>query len=241
MIHHFSFLTRRMSSSTILFAGVLLAWSFWAPAAIADPNGINRFAVRNCTAVKLMMCAYDKTDSILAIPYHAKRIAVGEKERFSCGSSGRCKVFSGLDAGSVKKILSSQNNQAAFGVPTAVGAGIALNVGGSTAVVTLIIAADVGLVGALAITGGAALLASGAVVGAAYGVVKTIDGFEAGKMCKKMMSDQKKVINSITDPKVRSSAKGTLKKSIKGRWPKYKNYSMIMDGASMKLVGGDKC
>ncbi len=220
----------------------LLFVSFLAPAALADVNGLNRLAVRNCTKIKIVMCAYDKTDSLLLVPYHARRISPGEKERFSCGSSKRCKMFSGLDAGSVKKFLNSVKNQAAVWVPTSVGAGIALGyASGSTVTMMIIIAADAGLVGAVGISVGAGVVAAGAVVGAAYGAVKLVDGFEAGKMCKKMMKDQKDVINGITDPGLRASAKKTFKRTLKGRWPKYKNYSMVMDGPAMKLVEGDHC
>lgn len=211
-------------------------------AAVADQNGITRFSVRNCTPAKMLVCAYDKTDSILAIPYHARRVAPEEKERFSCGSSKRCKVFMGMDVGGIKKVLSSSTNQAIVGTTAGTAGSIALTVGsGGTATMALIAASNVGLAGAIGISLGAGLVAAGVAVGTAMAVVKTIDGFEAGKMCKKMMRQQKKIINAIDDPDLRKSAKDSLKDKIKGRWPKYKNYSMIIESGSMKFVEGDKC
>lgn len=210
--------------------------------AMADTNGITRFAVRNCTPAKMLVCAYDKTDSILAIPYHAKRVAPKEKERFSCGSAKRCKVFMGMDVGGIKKVLSSSTNQAIVGTTAGAAGSVALTVGsGGTATMMLIAASNVGLAGAIGISVGTGVIAAGVAVGAAMAVVKTIDGVEAGKMCKKMMKEQKKVINAIDDPDLRASAKDSLKEKINGRWPKYKNHSMIMKGGIMKLVEGDKC
>jgi hypothetical protein len=76
----------------------------------ADVNGINRFKVRNCTAAEVMVCAYDKTDNILAIPYHARKVAPGETEKFSCGYANRCKVLTGTTDSDFNRVFAKSSN-----------------------------------------------------------------------------------------------------------------------------------
>ncbi len=210
--------------------------------ATADENGITRFAVRNCTPAKILVCAYDKTDSILAIPYHARRIQPGKKERFSCGSAKRCKVFLGAAEDGFKRVLGNTTGQAITGVAGGATGTVGLAVGsGSYATMYLIAAADVGLAGAIgmSVTGG--VLVAGAAVGSVFAVVKTIDGFAAGDMCKKMMKEQKKTIKGIQDDKLRKLANDSRKVKIKGRWPKYKNYRVETKSGAIVFKEGNDC
>lgn len=237
---------RSYSYSKALTAGVITValTGVWGTSfAKADDNGINRLAVRNCTEAKMLVCAYDKTDNILAIPYHARRIKPRQKERLSCGSANRCKLFMGTDVGGMKKVLSSKtNSNIVYGVGGAAGS-IALTYGvGGTATMAVIGAAGVGLAGALGIAAAGGVVATSAALGTVLAVVKTIDGVEAGKMCKTMMREQRKVISKIDDKKLRNQARDSFKRKLKGRFPKYKNYSIVVQkNGLLQVVSGDKC
>ena len=225
----------------IRIAALTIALLMLPIASPADENGINRFAIRNCTDLKILACAYDKTDNILAIPYHAKRIKPGEKERFSCGSSNRCKVFMGMSKDKLEEVLDSATNTYIVG---SVGAGAAqaglIVGGGSAATMYLIGAAEVGLAGAVGMSVAGAALMAGVGVGSVFAVVETIDGINAGKTCKKMMRDQRKAIDKIEDPELRKKARDSLKEKLEGRWPKYKNYTVQANDGVMRFIEGDK-
>ena len=228
---------RAIAVASAIFVGGLAA----TPAA-ADENGITRFAVRNCTPAKMLVCAYDKTDSILAIPYHANHVKPGKKKRFSCGSAKRCKVFMGASEDKIKEILDTTSGKAIIGVTGGVTGTVGLAVGsGSYVTMYLIGAAEVGLAGAIGMSVAGGVLVAGAAVGTVFAVTKTIDGFEVGKMCKRMMKDQKKIISGIQDDDIKQLAKDSRKVKIKGRWPKYKNYKMVMEQAVMVFKEGDGC
>ena len=229
------------ATSTMVMALVFIAGMAAIPV-LADENGITRFAVRNCTPAKILVCAYDKTDSILEIPYHAKRIQPGKKERFSCGSAERCKVFLGAAEDGFKRILGNATGQTITGVAGGVAGSAGLAVGsGSYATMYLIAAANVGLGGAVGMSVAGGVLVAGAAVGSVFAVVKTIDGFAAGDMCKKMMKEQKKTIKGIEDPKLRKFANDARKEKLKGRWPKYKNYQVKSKDGVISFKEGDNC
>ena len=132
---------------TVAIAGV---WG--SSVAIADNKGINRLAIRNCSPAKMLICVYDKKDNVLAIPYHAKRVKPGEKERFSCGSANRCKVFMGTDHSGMQRLLDKQKNQILVWAGAGAAGSGALTVGvGGYATMAIIGATGAGLAGALAI------------------------------------------------------------------------------------------
>jgi hypothetical protein len=213
-----------------------------ATSSFADDKGINRFTVKNCTSAKILVCSYDKTDNILAIPYYARRISAGEKDRFSCGSAKYCKVFFGAAGDGFKRILGNNTGQAIVGTTAGVSGSVGLTVGaGGYATMYLIGAAQVGVAGALGISAAGAVVVAGAAVGTVFAVVKTIDGLAAGDMCKKMMKDQKKIISSIDDDKLRALANDSRKVRVKGRWPGYKNYRVTEKNGAIVFAEGDSC
>ena len=73
-------------------AGIAATGFLFVQQAAAADDGISRFAVKNCTQSSVLICAYDKTDSSLLIPYDANSIKPGDKKKSSCGSADRCKV-----------------------------------------------------------------------------------------------------------------------------------------------------
>ncbi|MCB1809206.1 MAG: hypothetical protein KDJ99_29840, partial [Candidatus Competibacteraceae bacterium] len=119
-------------------------------------------------------------------------------------------------------------------------AGLAVG-SGSYATMYLIAAANVGLGGAVGMSVAGGVLVAGAAVGSVFAVVKTIDGFAAGDMCKKMMKEQKKTIKSIEDPKLRKFANDARKEKLEGRWPKYKNYQVKSKDGVISFKEGDNC
>ena len=219
---------------------ITLSFAFIASAVatptIADENGVNRFAVRNCTPAKVLVCAYDKTDSILEIPYHATIINSKEKERFSCASTGRCKVFVGYRSEDINRLLDiSTGNKIEMAIATAVpgvgagglvGLGLVVLGGAGTATLTASMAA------------GAAIAAGGT-----FAVMATVDGFKAGDMCKKMIKKQRSFIKKIQNKDYQDAARDSFKTKLEGRWPKYKNYKIVQDsntGAPL-LKEGNNC
>jgi hypothetical protein len=212
-------------------AGIAAAVLLCAQQAAADNNGITRFAVRNCTGVQVLICTYNKDDSILAIPYDANRIQAGEKKRASCGSAQRCKVFSLISTKDVDKVISPE----ALTTSTAVNG------------VTGIVGGIVGGAMMASENGTMAFLPAGLVAGFALGagapiaVVKTIDAVNAGKTCEGALKDMRKAISEIRGSKVREAFRDSLKRTLSGSWPKYKNYSFVRENGVPVLVEGDKC
>ena len=77
-------------------AGAAATAFLFVQQAAANDDGISRFAVKNCTQAKVIICAYDKNDSSLAIPYDGNVISAGGKKKSSCGSANQCKVFAAV-------------------------------------------------------------------------------------------------------------------------------------------------
>jgi hypothetical protein len=215
-----------------LATGVSAAAFLFVQQSAADNNGINRFAVRNCTNVDVLICTYNKDDDILAIPYDANRIKPGDKKRASCGSANQCKAFSLVSSADIKKVTTSPEALALLsGMAGAGGLGGGFAVG-------LIVAAGTGVGSAMAIgpLAGAAIGAGGAIA-----VVKTIDAVNAGKTCDRALKDAKKAISDITDADAKKMARDAMQRTVAGSWPKYKNYSFVTQNGVPALVKGDKC
>jgi hypothetical protein len=219
-------------------AGFAAAAVLFVQPSAAGNIGITRFAVKNCTDAKVLICAYDKTDNILAIPYDAKTVGSGNRRRFSCGSANRCKVFSAVSSKDIKKIVNG-TVATAVGAPTAA-AGAAY--------------AGIASYGAYmwAANGTAASAASGTVAGlagilvvagsGALGVMASIDAVKASDACKKALKDSRQLISDATDADAKQAARDGLKRTLSGSWPNYKNYSFVtQDNGVPALVEGDKC
>ena len=206
-------------------AGVAAAGFLFVQQAVASDSGITRFAVRNCTHARVLVCTYNKDDSLLTLPYDVNKIQPSEKKRASCGSANRCKAFSVFSYEDIKKadILSAVMWGAGAGSVLGLGAGIAL------ADAAGVYAVGLGPAGALA----------GAGIGIA--VVRTFDAAEAGKTCERALKDTRKAIDGITDDKLRRAARDGLKRKLAGSWPKYKDYSLVNQNGVPVLVEGDKC
>ena len=222
-------LTRPMKTAA---AGIVAVAFLFVQQAAADNNGINRFAVRNCTTVNLLVCAYDATDDNFDIPYDANMIKPGAKRRSSCGSADRCKVITAISSKDVKKFLSKQDYEKWEGLAGGVGGFVGI-LGGFG-------------VGFWAAEGTGVLVTSvavGAAVGAgsAIAVVKTIEGVDDGNKCKQALRANKKAMDGIEDPKLRKRAQDELKQNIGGSWPKYRNFSLVVKDGLPVLVRGDKC
>ena len=215
-------------------AGVAAAAFLFAQQAVADNNGITRFAVRNCTDAKVVICTYNKDDSILAVPYDVNVIKPGKKNRASCGSPNQCKAFSLISNEDIKKVLTnplilgtSAGGAGLFGA--AAGPWTSLNLMGGTSLSFEAIA-GIGVVAGVAIG-----------VGGFIGSVKTVNAVEAAKTCERALKDARKAISDITDAKLRQAARASLRRTLSGSWPKYKNYSFVTQDGVPALVEGDKC
>ena len=212
--------------------GIAAAAFLFVQQAAADDFGATRIAVKNCTNARVLVCAYNKTDATLALPYDANTIPPNRTDRLSCRTSGECKVFTVVDYGDLKKLFPSGWNTAAIAVnggsaPGNAGAGIALQVADTTT------ATGVVLVGA---AGGAAVSP-----GATIAILKTIQGTTAGKKCADAMSHYKKAIAAIAVPDVKALAQDALNQQVKGNWPTYMDYSFVLRGGVSMLITGNRC
>jgi hypothetical protein len=220
-------------TTKIATAGIAAAAFLFVQQAAADNNGITRFSVKNCTDTAVLICTYNKDDNTLAIPYDANLVKPGNKRRASCGSPNRCKAFSLISANDVDKVLSNPDTAN----KVVIGSGAGVGVGG-TAIAWLI---------GVRTGAGAATAGIGAVAGAAIGVssavavVKTINAVKAGNTCERALKDSRKMISDLPDADLREAARESLKRTLSGNWPGYKNYSFVTQDGVPALVEGDKC
>ena len=224
--------------------GIAAAAFLFAQQAAADNLGITRFAVRNCTHADVLICTYNKDDSLLKIPYDANKIQPGEKKRASCGSANRCKAFSLISANDVKKVITSNEELAVLSGSAATG-GMTVGLGAGIAFIKIGEALGANF---LTLDSMIVPMFVGAAVGAAVagggfiGVVKTINVAKAGETCEQALKDSRKLISEMDDAKVRQGARDALKRTLGGSWPKYKNYSLVTQANGVPvLVEGDKC
>ncbi|MBZ6378582.1 hypothetical protein B5C34_12155 [Pacificimonas flava] len=145
---------------------------------------ITNFNVKNCTQQRMFVCSFDKTDSLMKIPYKARGVQPGDKKEFGCASLNKCKVIIGV---SKKKSSSTLSSGMQAGLSTAsVGSGLVA--AGSTGL--FLLTADmvtegtaVALVG-LGGAGAGAVLALGA-AGAVAGI-EIADGWKDGEVCNRV-------------------------------------------------------
>ena len=174
---------------------------FMAQAPARAGGDISNFNVKNCASERIFVCSFDKTDSLMKIPYKARGIQPGDKKEFGCASIGRCKVIIGVSKRKSKNTLSSGMKAAlatgavgAAGIAGASAATAGAVTSGTTVTTTFIGAASLetgafvfGSSTAAALT--ATAVAGGFVAVAAGGAVATLeitDGWSDGEVCNQV-------------------------------------------------------
>ena len=179
-------MARQVTAGVLSFLGALSIGLLTALAPARAGGDVSNFNVRNCTSERIFVCSFDKTDSLMKIPYKARGIQPGDRKEFGCASIGRCKVIIGVSKRKAKQTLSSgmQAAIAAGSVGTAAlgaGAGYA----GVCALGNYVANADTlaaGLVGTSGI--GAAVVA--VAVGGAIAGIEISDGWSDGEVCNQV-------------------------------------------------------
>ncbi|MBZ6378581.1 hypothetical protein B5C34_12160 [Pacificimonas flava] len=181
-------------------------WAGVAAAALVLPTvpayaggDITNFNVKNCTQQRMFVCSFDKTDSLMKIPYKARGVQPGDKKEFGCASLNKCKVIIGVSKKKSTNTLSSgmQAALSAGSASAAAGAGAAgLGYVLGSAAVAGELAAGTGLTvaGAAAdaailtgVGGAAAGMAIMAVaVGGAVAGIEIADGWKDGEVCNRV-------------------------------------------------------
>ena len=93
---------------------------------------ITNFKVKNCSDQRIFVCSFDKTDSLMKIPYKARGIQPGDKKEFGCASLSKCKVIIGVSKRKSKRTLSDGMETAlATGAVAAAGRGDYVAVSGA--------------------------------------------------------------------------------------------------------------
>ena len=139
---------------------------------------VSNFNVRNCTSERIFVCSFDKTDSLMKVPYKARGIQPGDRKEFGCVSIGRCKVIIGVSKRKAKQTLSASMKEV-IGSSVVVGGffGGAI-IGGIVTTAT----AEAGmLVGGVA---GTAIL--GVAAGGAIASIEIADGWSDGEVCNQV-------------------------------------------------------
>jgi hypothetical protein len=144
---------------------------------------ITNFNVKNCTSERVFVCSFDKTDSLMKIPYKAAGIQPGDRKEFGCASLDKCKVIIGVSKRKSRNTLSA-GMQAALATGSGSGAVIAAT--GVGLYLAVDVAAGASVVSVLAVGGGAvgAVIAVGA--GAAIASIKIADGWSDGEVCNQV-------------------------------------------------------
>jgi hypothetical protein len=146
---------------------------------------ITSFKVRNCASERIFVCSFDKTDSLMKIPYKAKGIKPGDKKQLGCASLKKCKVIIGVSKKKTKKTLSKGMKTALAATSggaaavTGVGAGLFYTVGAGVMNYTSV--AALGVVGGAGVAAVVSLGAAGAVAG-----LEISDGWSDGEVCNQV-------------------------------------------------------
>jgi hypothetical protein len=187
-------------------AGVLgVAWALLgAGLSPAYAGGdISNFKVKNCANERIFVCSFDKTDSLMKVPYKAGGVQPGDKKEFGCASIGRCKVIIGVSKRTTKRTLST-GMTAALGTGAVV-AGSAAGVAGgvylgtssalaSTAIAVTAVdsgltaaafAADAAVVSMIGVSAVSAAVV-GVAVGGAIAGIEIADGWSDGEVCNQV-------------------------------------------------------
>jgi hypothetical protein len=189
----------RKTPSTPAFArglGAVAVALFMQQAPAIAAGAITTFNVKNCTSERVFVCSFDKTDSLMKIPYKAAGVQAGDRKEFGCASLGKCKVIIGVSKKKSKDILSA-------GMTAAVAAGSATSaaIAGATGVGAAVMTANATVVFSLAtatttlaqastiavlssVSTGAAIVAVGA--GAAVAAIAIADGWSDGEVCNQV-------------------------------------------------------
>jgi hypothetical protein len=157
-------------------------------------SDVTNFNVKNCTPERIFICSFDKTDSLMKVPYKAARIQPTKRKEFGCASLGRCKVIIGISKKTSKSTLST-GMQAALGTGAVVavaaaGVNAGVYVAGNSALASTQLApfyvakdaASLSLVGGAAI--GFAVVA--VTVGGAVAAIEVADGWKDGEVCNQV-------------------------------------------------------
>ena len=162
----------------------------WLALAIAQTpaqagGDITNFKVKNCSTERIFVCSFDKTDSLMKIPYKAAGVQPGDRKEFGCASIGRCKVIIGVSKRKAKKTLSSGMTTALSATSggaaavAGVGAGIFYTVGAG--VMSTATAAPIVIVGGASVAAVVAVAAGGSVAG-----LEIADGWSDGEVCNQV-------------------------------------------------------
>jgi len=179
----------KIARSTGLFAAACLALAVAQTPAHAGGD-ITNFHVKNCTSDRVFVCSFDKTDSLMDIPYTAKGLKPGDRKEFGCASLGHCKVIIGVSMKNAKHTLSS-GMEKALAAGSAAGGGVAAS-GGTYSILLAgggVAAADAATV-ALVGTVGAVIL--GTLGGGAIAAIEIADGWSDGKVCNEVKKAARK-------------------------------------------------
>ena len=197
---------RESVSKTRLWHLGAVSLALLLPQAPARAGGdITNFKVENCTQERIFVCSFDKTDSLMKVPYKARGIQPGKKREFGCASIGRCKVIIGVSRKKSKKTLSNGVEAAmstgavvaaagaglAGGAYVFGGAGVAATIASSASLTAAGAAADLALISGV----GAASTAMAVVsigVGGAVAAIEIADGWSDGDVCKQVKKAARK-------------------------------------------------
>ena len=159
---------------------------------------ITNFNVRNCATERIFVCSFDKTDSLMKVPYDARGIQPGDRKEFGCASLKKCKVIIGVSKRKSKSTLSSgmkaaiaTGSVAAAGIAgvTGVGAGVVagsatgtMYIGSEVLTSTAVATSTVTTLTAAAATAGFVAVAAGGTVAA----LEISDGWSDGEVCNQV-------------------------------------------------------
>ena len=145
---------------------------------------VSNFNVKNCTSERIFVCSFDKTDSLMKIPYKARGIQPGDRKEFGCASIGRCKVIIGVSNKTAKRTLSS-GMQAAIAAGTVTGAAVTGGGMGAALLAAGGFEASIVAAGGVAagVVGGTVLATA---VGGAIAGMEIADGWNDGEVCNQV-------------------------------------------------------
>ena len=194
-------------------------------------GGVSTFRVTNCTTERMFVCSFDKTDSLMNVPYDAKGLGPDDKKKFACASLGRCKVIIGVSKEKKKRTLSAAMTSAlAVGAVSAVAVAgvtgpaaytIGTNVAGQMIVdpsIILDLTSTASSAVALGVTTAVAAIAAIGTGGAVAGI-EIKDGWKDGDVCKEVRKTAEKAgmkprdfaqnnANYVVVPKYATDGKG---------------------------------
>ena len=155
-------------------------------------SDVTNFNVKNCTLERIFVCSFDKTDSLMKVPYKAARIQPTKRKEFGCASLGRCKVIIGISKKTSKSTLST-GMQAAIGTGSVVavaaaGVNAGVYVAGNAALASLHPVYAAQDAASLSLVGGAAIgfAVVAVTVGGAVAAIEVADGWRDGEVCNQV-------------------------------------------------------